>query len=161
MKPGAWSRIGLGVALSLGLLSAAQALVFVPTNPDGSVTWQGGVAGTSFSETYQFNLSSGQFTLTMVDNGFVEPWTSLALQAQNGTGTTTLGSLSGFGSFNFTTSSAGLYQAVLNGVPTSPASSFGVTIAPVPEPEIWAMMMVGMGLLGFQLKKRGAGSRSA
>jgi hypothetical protein len=30
----------------------------------------------------------------------------------------------------------------------------GVALAPVPEPEEWAMIMVGFGLVGFQVRRK-------
>jgi hypothetical protein len=160
MKPSAWLKTGL-LALTLGAASAAQALVSVPTKPDGTIVWDGLSTSSSFSETYQFSLNLGPYSLTMTDMGFPQNWMSLTLQAQNPGGTVILGSLSTFGTMGFTTPAAGLYQAVMNGVPTAPGSAFGVTIAPVPEPEIWAMMVVGMGLVGFQVRRKARGLQPA
>ena len=33
-------------------------------------------------------------------------------------------------------------------------STFGVTVTPVPEPETWAMLLAGLGLVGLQLRRK-------
>ena len=47
-----------------------------------------------------------------------------------------------------------------NGVPPF-ALLDGVTLAPVPEPEEWAMMLVGAGLVSFQVKRKQAKANKA
>ena len=100
-------------------------------------------------------MGSGPHTLSLVDSNAIYPFVSLSLVLKTGGGTT-IDALAGQGSFNFT-ASAGQYQTLISGVLTTSTptlSTFGVTITPVPEPEIWAMMVVGMGLLGYRLRRR-------
>lgn len=35
----------------------------------------------------------------------------------------------------------------------------GITVTPVPEPHEWAMLLVGLGLIGYQLRRRRAAPR--
>lgn len=35
----------------------------------------------------------------------------------------------------------------------------GITVTPVPEPHEWAMLVVGLGLIGYQLRRRRAAPR--
>lgn len=58
-------------------------------------------------------------------------------------------------SFTFS-AGPGTYDALVFGK-TGPAfstGSFGLTISAVPEPEIWAMMAVGLGLVSYRLRRR-------
>lgn len=61
-------------------------------------------------------------------------------------------------SFDFTVASPGSYTALVFGQPgtngLANASAFAASISLVPEAETWAMMAVGLGLLGWQLRRK-------
>ena len=46
----------------------------------------------------------------------------------------------------------------LFGLPTG-TYTIGAVTAPVPEPETWAMLMVGLGLVGYRLRQKARGTR--
>ena len=56
----------------------------------------------------------------------------------------------------------GMYYANVFGVAgdSFDTSLYGVQIAMVPEMEVWAMMLAGMGLLGYKLRRRKRGSNT-
>lgn len=65
--------------------------------------------------------------------------------------------IDGEGSFAFSQTMGGLtpgqtYWFELQGSATQ--ASYSVTLAPVPEPESWALMLSGFGLLGFVAHRR-------
>ena len=45
---------------------------------------------------------------------------------------------------------------ILNGVSTKGSYDFSIQAAPVPEPETYAMMLAGLGAIGFMLRRRAA-----
>jgi hypothetical protein len=142
-------------ALCVSVTPVAKAGVTVT---DGVVTITDGFFGAFTERSYNFNLGAGPYTASLVDTGVLFPFQTLGLEVKTGGGTS-LGVLSAPGSFNFASLAAGSYVAIVSGLPTAlepPLSTFGVTIAPVPEPEIWAMMAVGMGLVGYQLRRKQA-----
>lgn len=61
--------------------------------------------------------------------------------------------------------SAGNYYLKIEGSTASGSNilggaySAGITVSPVPEAETWAMMAVGLGLVGMQLRRRTRGGR--
>lgn len=59
-----------------------------------------------------------------------------------------------------TTLAAGAYTLKLKGNSWGQAGglySYALVAQPVPEPEAWAMMLAGLGLVGFALRRRNAG----
>jgi hypothetical protein len=98
-----------------------------------------------------------EHTVSLFDNGFLVNFDSLDLLI-NKEGGATMVTLDGPGQKSFTPTVLGSYQARLVGDPgdASPLnlSTFGVTVAAVPEAETWAMMLVGMGLVGWQLRRK-------
>ena len=62
-------------------------------------------------------------------------------------------------SFGPTAAPRSLYLAVEGVADNAPGSLGGlysgaISVTPVPEPEVWAMMLVGVGLVGFRLRNR-------
>ena len=142
--------LACAVALALGAASAQAA------DPVLEVT--GTLDASNLSDTYTFNISSaGTYVATLVDNALFVPFTNLGLGVTQ-TGGATMGSITGPGSFAFDVSAADSFTAVVGGVVPSGASlpigTYGVTVALIPEPETWAMMLVGMGLVGWQLRRK-------
>ncbi|MDP1559216.1 MAG: FxDxF family PEP-CTERM protein [Nitrosomonas sp.] len=61
--------------------------------------------------------------------------------------------------------SGNIYDLVVTGAPAFAGVvgtySGNVSISPIPEPETYAMLLVGLGLVGFTLRRRKTGSSSA
>jgi len=114
------------------------------------------------TKTYAFNISSiGTYQASLTDYGAPAPFTYLFLAVSDtGAGGATLGSISTAGSFNFTATRTGSYTAGFFGAPGQignlpfNGSMYGITVAAVPEPEVWAMMLIGVGLIGYQLRRK-------
>ena len=106
--------------------------VFSPLAALGSNVWS--VAGTT--DTYTFTL------------------TSVSISAQNGTTLSLVGS--GYVSGSDFDQTAGLWNFTGNPNGNSGTFSFssGASVTPVPEPEIYAMMAAGLGLMGFVARRR-------
>ncbi len=102
---------------------------------------------------YNIGLLVGDYSLSLTDVNSSFSWLGVTL----GQGATQLGTLSLLGAidsgvFNFSVASDGIYTALLyarGGVgPTS------LVITAVPEPEVVAMLMVGLGLVALGARRR-------
>lgn len=64
----------------------------------------------------------------------------------------------GTGTFTFSVTIPDSYTAIVVGKPVAgggfPVSVFSANVSLVPEPETWAMMIVGVGLVGWQLRRK-------
>lgn len=148
-----------------GRVACAAALAFGVTANSNAQTpaleWTASILGDADVLSRSFTVDSLiDHRVTLIDNNFLANFDSLAL-AVTRTGGETMGKLeNGPGEFVFTPSALGSYTAVVVGDPGSAGenglalSTFGVTVAAVPEPEAWAMMLVGMGLVGWQLRRK-------
>ena len=145
-----FGRIACATALALGVSANVYAAP--------SLEWTASILGDAnvLSRTFVIDLLQDQH-VTLIDNEFLSNFDMLSL-AITKTGGATMGTLSGPGDFTFTPPSIGSYTAIVFGDPGSfdgtSLSTFGVTVAAVPEPETWAMMLVGMGLVGWQLRRK-------
>ena len=144
------TTIACAVGLALGAASAQAA------DPVLEVT--GTLDATNLSDTYTFNIDTpGPYLATLIDNALFVPFTALGLGVTQ-TGGPTMGSITSPGSFTFTATAADSFTAVVGGIVPSgaalPIGTYGVTVTLVPEPETWAMMLVGMGLVGWQLRRK-------
>ena len=159
----------LGAMAVLGAAGAADAAVYnitLTALPDG--TYTAGLASTvtgsgAFTDTFNFTIpipGNASSTLASIVIGGL---TNINF------GSVTLNSAAG--SAPFTINSGALDQAtltlasvlpgvasiVVNGsVVNGTGGSYGgaVNIAPIPEPATWAMMILGMGMVGFGLRLR-------
>ena len=143
------AALALAFVLGLGALPSAHALMVVQGN-DVLITDGMSSAGTL---TYNFSLISGPYNVSLVDTSVVNPFSSLGLDLRNNSDIS-VGSLGAPGSFTFTSLYSGAYKLDVTGTPGNPLSLFGVTIAAIPEPEIWAMTLVGSILVGLQLRRK-------
>ena len=156
-----YSRRLTGLACAVGLaLGAAAAQA---ADPVLEVT--GTLDASNLSDTYTFNISSpGTYVATLIDNALFVPFTNLGLGITQ-TGGATMGAITAPGSFTFDASAADSFTAVVGGIVPSgaalPIGTYGVTVALVPEPETWAMMLIGVGLVGWQLRRKAKSSAAS
>ncbi len=106
--------------------------------------------------TYHFDLSSlaPSYTATLSNTGlFGADLIGMSVLSPT---MKLMGSLTGTGSFNFMPSELGTYTLVVAGKPSAPANFdvYAADVAAVPEVGSWAMLLVGLGLVGFQLRRR-------
>ena len=143
----------LGTIALLGLFSVGPAMANVPIfETTGTASGSSGFV----ANAYAFRLDGpGWYQATLTDNSSPESFEHLTLNILNGFTTTglSLGGISGPGTFSFLASSAGIYTALLFGLPGgSGAGSFSVSV--VPEVETWVMLLIGVGLIGYQLRRK-------
>ncbi|MGQ9860461.1 MAG: FxDxF family PEP-CTERM protein [Thiobacillaceae bacterium] len=141
------------LVLAMGLAIGTSAHAYDPV-----LEWTGNMSSTgALSMGFTIDQPGLTHVATLVDNGFLADFDFLALGVFK-TGDGSMGSLIGPGSFSFTPTVPGSYTAVVFGDPGSfgpfTYSTFGVTITPVPEPETWAMLLAGLGLVGLQLRRK-------
>jgi len=141
------------VALVLGLSVASTARAAVPV-----LEWTETIIGGPAALETSFTISSLlPHKVTLTDNGFLAPFEFVALGVFK-TGGATMGTIVGPGTFSFTPTVLGSYTATLVGLAGTieglAVSTFGVTITAVPEPEAWAMLVAGLGLVGMQVRRR-------
>jgi hypothetical protein len=140
------------LAASIGLLfltSAAHAAVLEVSD---------GLVGTGAQfKSYAFTIgTTGFYQATLADYGFPEAFTSLKLGIAQTAGPL-VGQISNVGSFIFNATTTGSYTALLFGTPTAEGGSYSIKVAAVPEPEVWAMMLIGVGLIGYQVRRKSKG----
>jgi hypothetical protein len=144
------TRIACAVAFALGAAASAQAATPVLEVTDT-------LSASDMSNIHAFNITApGTYIATLIDNALFVAFDDVGLGITK-TGGATLGSILAPGSFSFDAAVAGSYTAVVGGVVGAgpiPIGTYGVTIAAIPEAETWAMMLVGMGLVGWQLRRK-------
>ncbi len=138
------------VALFAALLFAGVARAATPVLEVTDFFVGGGPQMASYSFTID---TPGPYTATLFDVEFPNSFAQLALAVAK-TGGASMGSINAPGSFSFMASSLGSYTALVFGIPTGGAGSYSVNVSLVPEPETWAMMVAGLGLIGFKLWRR-------
>lgn len=123
---------------------------------DGSSVSVGQVVGSGlFVDTYSFSLGApatvfgGAFSLfvegfqvELLDSGF----TSYGIDMDLTDG------------FSFAGLGAGSYALQFAGFSTSPSGVYGGAVAAVPEPETYALMLAGLGMVGFMAARRRSNS---
>jgi len=142
----------LAAALAfVGVVGAAQAVPVLDTS--------GVIAGSGTDSSIFAIGSAGAYTAMLTDHDFPAPFSFLGMAMFQGS--VFLGGITSEGGFTFTAPTAGSYKATVFGSTSTPSffGSYGLTVTAVPEAETWAMMLVGVGLVGFQLRRRG-GRRS-
>ena len=63
---------------------------------------------------------------------------------------------SGLSDFVFSTVGGHSYELIIGGIKNKSAASYSgnISVSPVPEPETYAMLLVGLGLVGFMTRRR-------
>lgn len=162
--------LALASVLSLGSL-AAQATPFVlGTGTLGTVTVNSGnvaVMPSLVNDTFTFSLASASSVQSNVTTifGSLSPafYSIVSTGADHVVGGTDDTVITGFAftstsTGHFTNLSAGNYYfnvfAMANQAPSAYAISASATALPVPEPETYAMLAAGLGVMGFVASRR-------
>jgi hypothetical protein len=167
--------LGLIGASALTMASAASATITVdatsftsysgPTSTDGVTTTIGyedtGLAKPAFTEWLIFtNTLNGIYSVTLDTSSRSVDFTSAFLwDGVNQFALSLVGSVGAneFWGLDDTLLAAGQYELVVNGNNTGTGSLGGtitITDQAVPEPATWAMMLLGFGAIGWQLRRR-------
>ncbi len=137
----------------LGLFGTGVAQADVPVFETTNTT----TAGSFVANAYGFNITTpGLYYGTLTDLANPKAFEFLSLNILQGFTTTgpSLGGTSGAGKFSFMADTAGLYTALLFGVPGSGSGTGSFSISVVPEVETWVMLLIGMGLIAYQLRRK-------
>lgn len=167
-------RAAAGAALILAFAAPAKADLLAVTD----TFIYNGTPALSVMD-YVFNVASATPAVATLFDNTISSQRFLFLQltiARVGDGTMGITTQAGSGpnptSFSFT-AAPGSYKATVLGVPGAlnipnlpaglsfGAGTYGVTVAAVPEPEVWAMMLVGAGLVGYQLRRKARAASAA
>jgi len=122
-------------------------------------------SGSSFVDTYTFTLTSAELAIGSVDSSAIGAqdidFSSVVLTL----GGSTVATFANNGTdaqehyvLGQTLLAPGSYSLVITGTQTPDAASYAgnlaVAVAPVPEPENYAMLLAGLGALGFVANRR-------
>lgn len=159
----------LVVALATGAAQAETFTQAAPLTTTPSVHVFQPTAG-SFSDTYNFSISSASLLSSSANNlplslSFfnvldVAGLTVNVWDNHHPNGWTNFGNFAGNNStYTFNLPSAGDYHLDITGTATGLAGgvySVSISAAPVPEPETYAMLLAGLGLMGAITRRRKA-----
>ena len=135
----------LAVNASLGPLTLNQQEGF------GNFFTSAGVAATmgAFSDTFTFSLASAAPSLMGNIGSFgLTPGATFVVALQDSLGNTLQADTTP-GSFNFMNVGAGNYSLNVFGTGATANSFYGGQVTAVPEPETYALMLAGLGIIGF------------
>jgi hypothetical protein len=150
-------KLLLSVVVGLGAMSVANATTFHLGNVDGETRNFGDfISGKgSFKDIVRFHITEQ----SGVDFSFMSFYNilagSLKVSLQERVSPHTWENVS-FGSPSFVDLSSGAYRWVVTGT-TGKQGGFWdakMTVAAVPEADVWMMLLVGVGLVGYQLRRK-------
>lgn len=148
--------------------AAVLAVASLGAAADQTSTFAGGLASFlnepialgSFSQVINFDgLASGWYSVDGVMSATNVTWSSVTLNGN-------LWSIGSFGKFSFgsieVTSSTPLSMTLIGSRPSAATSSYSgtLTVSAVPEPESYALMLAGLGLIGTIALRRSKASQS-
>jgi hypothetical protein len=124
-----------------------------------SGTTQPRIGNSRFADVADFTLAAGHYSVVAVGYSAAEPNGNSHGPGLASTGDTGGGLISFVGLSRFTLATSLVYPTTPDGsVARYAAGTFQYQAAPVPEPESYAMMLAGLGALGFMARRRkGAG----
>lgn len=144
------------LVIGLGAMSAANATTIHLGNVDGETRYFGDTVRkkSSFTDFVRFRLTE-QSVVDFTFKSFYDiAKSSFAVQLQqkiSGVWTTMPAA-----SPSFADLSAGKYRWEVTGT-TGPQSGFWgakMTVTAVPEADVWMMLLIGLGLIGYQLRRK-------
>lgn len=150
-----------GAVLAMGIAPASNAKVYSFSN-DSTTTYVGFAPRGSFTDQFSFSLASdsivsGNFTKFLVNSVQLSfkaladtTWTAITPTNNNPVFSTFALGGGALSSGDY------LFRISGNGVGFLPIRTYGGTlaVAPVPEPETWAMLTVGSLLVAYQLRRK-------
>lgn len=167
--------MGLAGATALAMASAANATITVdgssmvytgPASNDGGVTTtigytEANLAKPTFTEWLTLtNTLDGLYSISLSTSSAPVNFTSAILSDGVTNYALSLVGTQGpneFWGLDTTFLTAGTYTLTINGTNSNTGSlggSITITEASVPEPATWAMMLIGFGAIGWQLRRR-------
>ena len=156
--PGRAGAVDYTNTFAYGFIGPISGPAFLGVNDNGLT----GLSGQTFLDHFTFTVQpSNSFTLTT--SSLYESGVTLSGAQLFGPGATLIGTT---GSPFFTASPTllpGAYDLQVSGTLTATSGLYGVSVnfnsttAPIPEPETYAMMLAGLGLMGFVARRRRQG----
>lgn len=151
-------------SISLGSLLTYDYSLSQSNSPGYSYAFTG-VTFSSFTDTFAFTTNSPAEIRVVWYMGTSNLTASIAGGPAFTSGTQGVGEIPYSGSWIGQVANAGTYQLTISGNLTPSPSQFsggysltftGAAAAPVPEPETYAMLLAGLGLIGMVSRRRGA-----
>ena len=137
-------------------LAAASAASFATTTNlgtiDGTTVGIGDFFASAtpfFSDTFTFSVASGTTITGLTGSSGISNFTVVLLDSS----LSTVGFDTTPSSFSFSGLS-GTYALQFIGLPAAAGSFYGGTVSAVPEPESYALMLAGLGAVGFLASRR-------
>ncbi|MFL6602475.1 MAG: FxDxF family PEP-CTERM protein [Steroidobacteraceae bacterium] len=149
-------KLFFAATVALGALSGAQAKTFNLGNVDGETRYFGDTLGkkSAFTDFVKFKLTE-QSHVDFTFNSFYDTIKSgFAVQLQERTaGVWTAIPTAGP---SFADLSAGKYRWEVTGTTGRQSGFWGakMAVAAVPEADVWTMLLIGVGLVGYQLRRK-------
>lgn len=153
------------LALALGAAGGAQAATTnLGTLGDGDLGFSGGAAGAgaTFTDIVTFSLSAASTINDAILAGGISPLSVSLYSVVSGVKgplidsfTASLAPLN-FGGKTFSSLAKGDYEFLINGTGLSKGGAYfnAFSVSAVPEADTWVMLIVGAGLIGFQLRRK-------
>jgi hypothetical protein len=149
-------KLVFAAVVALGALSVAQATTFNLGKVDGETRYFGDTVGrkSSFTDFVKFRLTE-QSVVDVTFKSFydvVKGSFAVQLQEKNSGIWTTVPTTSP----SFADLSAGKYRWEITGITGRQGGFWGAKLAvsAVPEADVWMMLLIGLGLMGYQLRRK-------